>query len=685
MQNQQLGSSLQGRLRNTDLPITNCLYPLFEAVVNAIYAIDDRVNLDNSFSQTDGKIRVVINRSSSSDLFGGKAEIHSITIEDNGIGFDDENYDSFCELDTMYRSSRGCKGIGRLLWLKSFTSAEIDSCYYDSEGVKRSRHFSFTPNGIMTLPTVDVADREIGTKVILKGITSPYKVAISKFGQDTMAKSIFEHCLWFFLREGSSPDIRIIDGTNPATNLHEIYESYLFSDQSNSTEFTIGDAVFNVLHVRLQHSESKNMISYCAGNRIVKDEKIKNIAGLYDSALESPEGSFYYKCFVTSQYFDDHVSPDRFTFLIPEQQENEIQTEVLEQIYFAEIRNKVLEHINDFLDPYLEENKSAGREKLTQFVDEKAPYYKPLLANLGDDEKVINPKSNDKSIDSYLHTKLVEKEHKLIEEGHDVLKMRTGETDEEFNQRVEKYFDNAQQLKQTDLARYVLHRKYILQLLEEAIQPDEEGNYCKEDKIHEIIMPMRVTSDDVKFKDNNLWIIDERLVFHHYLASDKMFKSMEVTDSTSTRRPDILLENVYDNPLFVSEKDNPPYATLRIVEFKRPMRDNIEAEDSTKNPIDQCIDYVLKIRNGKSIAKNGRPITMSKDIPAYCYIICDLTPSMQAVCDKHDLRKTYDGLGYFGYKTQLQIYFEVISFDQMLNSANERNAAFFNKLGISHN
>lgn len=57
MQNQQLGSSLQGRLRNTDLPITNCLYPLFEAVVNAIYAIDDRVNLDNSFSQTDGKIR----------------------------------------------------------------------------------------------------------------------------------------------------------------------------------------------------------------------------------------------------------------------------------------------------------------------------------------------------------------------------------------------------------------------------------------------------------------------------------------------------------------------------------------------------------------------------------------------------------------------------------------------------
>lgn len=684
MQNLQLGASLQGRLRNTDLPVSKCLYPLFEAVVNSIYAIDDRVDSDNAFALSEGRIRVSLDRAADSDLFGGKAEIISITIEDNGIGFNNENYDSFCELDSMYRASKGCKGIGRLLWLKCFSSVEVDSCYLDNEGEKVSRHFSFTSSGIMALPNVDVENRDVGTKVILKGISNTYKAAISKLGQETIAKSLFEHCLWFFLREGSSPDIRIIDGTDPVTNLNEIYDSYLYSDQSNSTSFTVGNATFNVLHVRLQRSESNNFISYCAGNRIVKDEKIKNIAGLYDSALEASDGSFYYKCFVTSPYLDEHVSPERFTFLIPEQREDENQTETIEQVYFADVRDNVLNQVKDFLNPYLEDNKSAGREKLAQFVDEKAPYYKPLLASLGEDEKVINPKANDKSIDSYLHTKLVEKEHELIEEGHDVLKVRTGETDEEFNLRVEKYFNNAQQLKQTDLARYVLHRKYILRLLEEALQPDENGNYSKEEKVHEIIMPMRVTSDDSEFYDNNLWIIDEQLVFHHYLASDKTFKSMEVTDCESGRRPDVLIENIYDNPLFVTEKTNPPYATLRIIEFKRPMRDNIEAEDSTKNPIDQCIDYVIKIRNGKSVTKNGRPITLSNDIPAYCYIICDLTPSMQAVCDKHDLRKTYDGLGYFGYKTQLRIYFEVISFDQLLNSANERNAAFFNKLGLSH-
>ena len=494
---------------------------------------------------------------------------------------------------------------------------------------------------------------------------------------------MFEHCLWFFLREGSCPNIKIIEGRD-VTNLSEIYDSYLYGNNDNKTSFQIAGETFDVLHVRLQKSESKNQISYCAGNRIVKNEKIKDIVGLYDSAIKTLEGSFYYKCFVTSTYFDEHVAPDRYAFLIPDKADSNTQIEGLEQIYFDNIKENVIQKVKEFLSPYLGENILAGKDRLSQYIDEKAPYYKPLFAVLSDDEKVVNPTSTEKSLDLYLHNILVEKEHHLIEEGHDVLQVRTGESEEDYRERVEKYFCNAQQLKQTDLARYVLHRKYILELLEDALQIDDNGHYCKEERVHEIIMPMRITSDDTKFQDNNLWIIDERLVFHHYLASDKTFKSMEVTDCDSNRRPDILVDNVFDNPLFVSEKDTPPFATLRIVEFKRPMRDNMESEDSTKNPIDQCIDYVEKIRNGKITTKNGRPINVSEEIPAYCYVICDLTPSMQLVCKKHDFRKTYDSLGYFGYKSELKIYFEIISFDQLLNSAKERNAAFFDKIGISH-
>lgn len=678
----QLGSSLEGRLRNTDLPVTKCLFPVFEAVVNSIYAIDDRLKSDNSFSITEGKIRVILERANTSDLFGGKVELLGITVEDNGIGFTKDNYKSFCELDSLYRESLGCKGIGRLLWLKAFDSAEIESNYIDGSEVKR-RHFIFTSRGIDDLDASELNQESLGTIIHLRGIKPLFKESLNKLSQEGIAKAIFEHCLWFFIREGGCPDIRVINGTNPATNLSEIYDSYMGSDNSKTATFSLGDETFNVLHIKLQRSDkNNNVISYCAGNRIVNDEKIKDVVGLYDSAIQTNSGTFFYKCFVTAPYLDKHVAPDRFSFLIPDKRANENGDELYSEIYFSDIRSKVLEAIRQYLSPFLKDTIEAGKEKIQAFVDKQAPYYKPILASLSEEEKSINPNASDKAMDLLLHQKMMEKEHNLLAEGHDVLEVKSGESDEEYQRRTQAYFDNIQSLKQSDLTRYVIHRKIILELLKDALSRNDDGHYSKEDKIHQIIMPMRTTSDGGEFKDNNLWIIDERLVFHHFLASDKSFSSMPVPDCDSIKRPDILVENVYDNPMVVTEKDNPPFASLRIVEFKRPMRDDMSANN---DPINQCIDYVKNIRQGNAVTKSGRPLDISETTPAYCYIICDLTKSMRDICQNHDLKDTYDRLGYFGYHSGFRIYFEVISFDQLLNSASERNASFFDKLGISHN
>lgn len=677
----QLGSSLEGRLRNTDLPITKCLFPIFEAVVNSIYAIDDRLKSDSAFAIEDGKIRIILDRANESDLFGGKTELLSITIEDNGIGFNENNYNSFCELDSLYRESLGCKGIGRLLWLKAFDSAEIESSYVEGSEMKH-RHFIFTAKGIDGLAVPESTPKEPKTTIRLTGIKSRFKESLDKISQEGIAKAIFEHCLWFFIRKGGCPDIRVIDGRNPATNLSEIYDSYMGSDNSETVTFSLGEETFNVLHIKLQRSDkNNNVISYCAGNRIVNDEKIKDVVGLYNSAIQTESESFFYKCFVTAPYLDKHVAPDRFSFLIPDKREAD-EDELYSDIYFSDIRSKVLDAIRQYLAPFLRDAIEAGKEKIQEFVDRQAPYYKPILASLSDEEKVINPNSSDKAIDLLLHQKMMEKEHNLLAEGHDVLEVKDGESDEEYQRRTQTYFDDIQSLKQSDLTRYVIHRKIILELLRDALSRDNDGRYSKEDKIHQIIMPMRTTSDGDEFKDNNLWIIDERLVFHHFLASDKSLSSMPVTDCDSTKRPDILVENIYDNPVVVTEKYNPPFASLRIVEFKRPMRDDMSADN---DPISQCIDYVKKIRRGNAKTKLGRPLNISETTPAYCYIICDLTKSMRDICQNHDLKDTYDRLGYFGYHSGFSIYFEVISFDQLLNSASERNASFFDKLGISHN
>ena len=71
-----------------------------------------------------------------------------------------------------------------------------------------------------------------------------------------------------------------------------------------------------------------------------------------------------------------------------------------------------------------------------------------------------------------------------------------------------------------------------------------------------------------------------------------------------------------------------------------------------------------------------------RDIPGYCYIVCDLTEKMIHLCKSHDLQETSDHMGYFGFHKQYGAYVEVISFDRLVDSAKKRHRAFFDKLGL---
>ena len=79
---------------------------------------------------------------------------------------------------------------------------------------------------------------------------------------------------------------------------------------------------------------------------------------------------------------------------------------------------------------------------------------------------------------------------------------------------------------------------------------------------------------------------------------------------------------------------------------------------------------------------SGRPIPASRDQPAFCYVLADLTPTMVSRCEYAGLRPTHDGMGYFGFNEPHKAYIEVMSFDRLVNAATERNRAFFDKLGL---
>ena len=108
------------------------LQPLFEAVSNAVHAVDDKFGEQ---AAEKGNVSVVIEGL-------GEADRLSIEVRDNGIGLNDERFGAFCTTDTPFKFERGGKGVGRLLWLDAFSRISLDSVY-EQEGVLRRRAFSF--------------------------------------------------------------------------------------------------------------------------------------------------------------------------------------------------------------------------------------------------------------------------------------------------------------------------------------------------------------------------------------------------------------------------------------------------------------------------------------------------------------------------------------------------------------
>lgn len=676
-----LHTSLSGRLRNTNLPRTNVLYPLFEAVINSIHSIDERVESQNNFTIDDAIIRIEILRSGQTSITNEKSDIIGFKVTDNGIGFNEANYESFQTLDSEYKISKGCRGIGRLLWLKAFQYVSVDSIFEDNNNIYR-RTFLFNAKNDIDSPNITQIDSstDIQTTVILHDLRKEYLTYLPKT-LSIISRSLLEHCLWYYLRIGSAPNI-IIQDAGDEVSLADEYDSYMLN-AATLDSFTIKGKDFDVTHVKLKiNSTNRNSIFYSAANRLVCNESLKGrIPGLFGN-LHDDKDEFNYLCFVSSDYLTQNVTPERMGFNIPEQSED---TFADSEPSFSEIRNEVIKSIENFLDPYLIENKLQGEKRLVEFINNRAPRYRSILSRLETEERYVDPDISDRDLELKLHGHLVKMENELIEEGHDILTPRTLETDEDYISRIDKYISKAKDLKQSDLANYVCHRRVIIELLAKALRPNAEGRYCKEEVIHKLIMPMQKDSNELFENESNLWLLDERLAFHTFLSSDRTIKSMPITDSESTKEPDLLSLNIYDNPLLINDGESLPLASITVVEIKRPMRNDAKPGEVDKDPIIQALDYLENIRKGSVKTSSGRLIPESNNIPGFCYVLCDMTENIKKCCKGANLLETSDKLGYFGYNNNYKAYIEVISFDRLLNNAIQRNKAFFDKLGLPTN
>ena len=670
-----LQTHFKGRLRNTDLPKSHGLLPVFEAVTNSIHAIEENGSL------ADGDITITIQREGQLSTHNDNAyypDINDFLIEDNGIGFNDTNMQSFVTLDSEHKIDKGCRGVGRLLWLKAFSSVEIESRFCDAQNAIKQRHIGVDSRNGIQHKEVRVTNTDIKTCVHLRNFDKKYRASSPK-GAEPIARALLEHCLWYFVRPEGVPVIKIIDD-NEKIVLNDLYDSYMH-ESAYSESVDIKGQTFELTHIKFRASSTKkHSLSLCAAGRLVTEEFISGkIPGLHKKIADKA-GDFTYSCYVASPYLDDRVRSERTAFDISEESSDNHDLFSDTEPSLNEIRERVINQAKGYLSNHLVENIELGKDRIYKFVSEKAPRYRSILNYLKQNELAIDPGMLDKELDMFLHKHLAELEREMIRQGHDIMSSFNGDIGD-YKERLSRYLQTAEDIKKSDLANYVTHRKVIIDLLEKSIQMGDDGSYVREDIIHQLIMPMRKESTDLLQDSHNLWLIDERLAFHHYLASDKTLNSMPVTGDSSNKEPDIFALNVYDNPILFSEKQTLPLASITVIEIKRPMRNDVKSGED-KNPIEQALTYLDRIRDGQVKTANGRPIPNSADIPGFCYIICDLTPSMKKQCELYDLTVTSDYMGYFGYNKVYKTYIEVISYNKLVNAANERNKVFFDKLGL---
>lgn len=202
-------TNLHGRLRNTSLPYGRGLLPVFDAVVNSIHSLEEAW-----LSPNDGTITVQILRKVTTRQFDFEGaqkkrgpdaceDIIGFEVIDNGIGFNDANMKSFNTLDSEYKADKGCRGVGRLLWLKAFERAVVRSIYRDETDALKSRTFAFNAaSGVIDEKISDApSGAERSTCVRLESFQKRYREASNKT-IGTIANSLFEHCLWYFVRKG---------------------------------------------------------------------------------------------------------------------------------------------------------------------------------------------------------------------------------------------------------------------------------------------------------------------------------------------------------------------------------------------------------------------------------------------------------------------------------------------------
>ncbi len=664
-------TDLEGKINNISSFKKEALLPLFEAIINSVHAIEDREDLEK------GTIKVNIIRADDIETSLGdhidddalvksdrEKKIVGFEIEDNGVGFNDDNFKSFNTADSTYKLHRGGKGIGRFLWLKAFDKVEIESVYGQNK-TKHLRIFEFSKKKWVNEKSNDLCgpDEDLRTQVRLIGFKEEYRREPSAYKTTRkIAQRILEHCLSYYIG-GVAPAI-ILSDERESYNLDELYSK--IKKDSFREVLSLHGEEFCIDHLKLFETNNKvHNIVLCADRRDVETSSLHSLLGtsaLYEIGDDGEK--FYYSVYVSSGYLDRHVNMTRRSFDLP--LEGDLHNlDGTCTISLTTVKNTVIERTKVHLAPYLD---ALQEKKISRVLTVASSY--PALRSVPQycpeifDE--IEPNSSEEKIYEALYKHKGAADFAIQRKTKEFLEKQAKNIDE-VQKEYEELSKKIEDFKKDELASYICKRKLIIDLLDRKLQIGANNEYALEAEVHDIIFPMKYSTDTIRYEDHNLWIISEQLTFHEFAASD--IELNKISSSNSARRPDIIV--------FSEMGEDRIARSVSIVELKRPERESFEID-----PVSQMYDTIREIRNRKITLPNGRYLLVGESTKFYCYALCDINDKIKKFAENLNLRELKDGLGYYSFNEKLNAYTEIIAFDRLIADVKRRHKVFFHKLGI---
>jgi len=636
-------------IRRTNLKptIDNLLLPVFESISNGLHSISDYKEIDNNFN---GKIHI--------EIF---TEPFTVIVSDNGLGLNYRNLEAFKTPFTGIKLRKNGKGFGRFIGFKVFDEIIYSSRHKGNKEEYETLNFQFdifSKNELLQTEQQNKILGKTGCSVSFSNIKPDFNKIIQNIKTDQIVDRIIRYFLPYFI-SGKLPELIIdVDGDrhDARDRFTELFAPEKTYDETISIndvdyKFTIGISLSKKGDLFPKHSMLLFADDRIIGNGRNLERKIGTSHFLNDEGEKS-----VIVASVSGIFLDQNANTARTAIEASEEEIDIIANSVSKKI-LADREEYTKEHRTiqkNNLVVALQRNpllRTALKGKpLDQYIEEK-----PM--SWGAEEFVSNL-----ALSRYRDQGRWERE---LED-----KVKNGQALKEARQEIMEHIDEENK---EALAAYVTHRKTVIDLADKIIEIQDDGATSLEEVFHDLVYSRYQDSDNTKFYQHNLWLLDERLSFVSYISSDRTIRGGK--RQKGDKVADLIL---FEDCSVYSNSDS---NSLILVEFKRPRKANYKYGDVKQDPIQQVFETVSKIREEKSlVSTSGKRIQVPEGTRIFAYIIADLEPKLVKVIQDHDFNQTWDHLGYYRYHENRDTFVEVFGYDKLISDAKKRNSAFFDVL-----